>query len=65
MIEVYMGLTMVGEVSTIIRLLHYTTLECLQQSMSRLWDLEDLETFATLFLSLKPPGDAVSLLYAQ
>lgn len=51
-IKVCMGLVMVERESGVIRLLHYTALEYLQDNMTCLWSLEDSETVET---RLMPP----------
>ncbi|KAL7969900.1 hypothetical protein HDV63DRAFT_376181 [Trichoderma sp. SZMC 28014] len=53
MIKVCMGLVMVERESGIIRLLHYTALEYLQDNMTCLWSLEDSETVESRLLPPK------------
>lgn len=53
MIKVCMGLVIVERESGVIRLLHHTTLEYLQETMTCLWNLEDSGTVETRLLPPK------------
>lgn len=59
-IEVCMGLVTVEKESGIIRLLHHTALEYLQQNMTCLWSLEYSETLGTPLPAPKTPKDAMN-----
>ncbi|KAL6901385.1 hypothetical protein GGI43DRAFT_404805 [Trichoderma evansii] len=60
MVEVCMGLVIVEKESGIIRLLHHTALEYLQQNMTCIWSLEHSETLEAPLPAPKTPKDAMN-----